>query len=297
MGPTNIALVKLFKADQQLRAAQGRLDAASRDVRIQQRRVDDLAERHRLSHSTLMGHRSKAGQTELDLKTRDEHIEKLRVQQQTAQTSKLYQAFVLEINAEKTDKAKIEEELMGLMEQSEAAQKEEAELAASVTAEKQKLEAMKQESAARLASLQSEIDALKPAWDAAYAEVPEKARELFTRLAERHDGESLGALYKPDRRREEYVCSACHMELVADVYNQLHSRDDLVFCPSCRRILYIPEDLPPETAVNKKKTPKPRKERAVGAAAPRQQSAVDVLNSITPEPDDEPESPAEPDAT
>jgi hypothetical protein len=40
------------------------------------------------------------------------------------------------------------------------------------------------------------------------------------------------------------------MDLVTDVYNKLHSRDDLVFCISCGRILYIPEDLPPETAIN-----------------------------------------------
>src|SRR6187401_2869518 len=51
MGPTNIALVKLFQADLQLRAAQTRLEAASKDVRVQQRRVDDLAERHRLAQA------------------------------------------------------------------------------------------------------------------------------------------------------------------------------------------------------------------------------------------------------
>jgi DNA-directed RNA polymerase subunit RPC12/RpoP len=63
----------------------------------------------------------------------------------------------------------------------------------------------------------------------------------------------MGALMKPDRRKEEYVCSACMMDLVTDVYNKLHSRDEMVFCPSCRRILYIPDDLPPELAVNKKR--------------------------------------------
>ncbi|MGH7194240.1 MAG: hypothetical protein ACREJM_12035, partial [Candidatus Saccharimonadales bacterium] len=44
------------------------------------------------------------------------------------------------------------------------------------------------------------------------------------------------------------------MALVPDVYNKLHSRDELVFCPSCRRVLYIPEDLPPEAAINSNKS-------------------------------------------
>ena len=77
MGPTNVALVKLYQADQRLRAAQARLDAASKDVRVQERRANDLAEKHKLANSKLMETRSKTSQLELDLKTRDAHIEKL----------------------------------------------------------------------------------------------------------------------------------------------------------------------------------------------------------------------------
>jgi predicted nucleic acid-binding Zn-ribbon protein len=308
MGPTNVALVTLFKADQQLRQAQARLETASRDVRIQRRRTDDLQERLRFAQSTLMETRSRLGQVELDLKTRDAHIDKLRQQQQNARNNKEYQAFLVEINTEKVDKAKVEDELIKLMEQVEKGQKEHAELENLLAAERERLQSMQTEIDERLKSLQAEIDALQEPRETAYHAVPPKARDVFDRLAERHDGEALSAVSKPDRRREEYVCSACNMELVTDVYNKLHSRDELIFCPSCRRVLYIPEDLPPETAVHKKKVPKPRKEKppadsGIGAVATRQQSAVDVMNSITPEPDEpeavpEPASPPEPnDAT
>src|SRR6185369_17707756 len=106
--------------------------------------------------------------------------------------------------------------------------------------------------------------------DAAAAAVPPKAREYYDKLADRWDGEVLSAIAKPDRRREEYMCTACHMELVTDVYNKLHSRDDLVFCPSCRRILYIPDDLPPELAVHKPKEKKEKAKPEVGASSNRQ---------------------------
>ena len=36
MGPTNLALVKLFQADQKLRVQQERLDAATKNVRVQE---------------------------------------------------------------------------------------------------------------------------------------------------------------------------------------------------------------------------------------------------------------------
>jgi uncharacterized protein len=291
MGPTNVALVKLYQADQQLRAAQSRLDAASRDVRIQQRRVDDLSERLRLAQSQLMEARSQQGQIELDLKSRDTHIDKLRTQQQNAKNNKEYQAFLVEINTEKLDKNKVEDELIRLMEQVEKSQKEVADLSTQLESERARLLATQQQIGDKLATLKEDIEALKLPREEAAAAVPDKARDIFERLAEHHEGEALSAMGKPDRRREEYVCTACNMELVTDVYNKLHSRDELLFCPSCRRILYIPEDLPPETAVHKKKVPKPKKAPSVGAGAPRQQSAVDVMNSITSEPD--PEPPAE----
>src|SRR5205085_11349846 len=100
------------------------------------------------------------------------------------------------------------------------------------------------------------------------------AREAYDRLADRFEGEALAALIKPDRRREEYACGGCMMDLVTDVYNKLHSRDDLVFCPSCHRILYIPDDLPPEVAVKTKapkkepKEPRAKKGAAAAAASP-----------------------------
>jgi hypothetical protein len=148
--------------------------------------------------------------------------------------------------------------------------------------------------AGKLAELQAEIDKLKPAREEAYNAVPPKARMPFERLAERFEGEAMSPLEKPDRRQEEYVCGACQMTLVVDVYNRLHSRDEMVPCPSCGRMLYIPEELPPEVAVNKAKEPKepkPKKEKqpkgrsGVGAAINRQSSAEDVVNSVTIEDD------------
>lgn len=250
MGPTNVALVKLYQADQQLREAQGRLDAASKNVRIQERRVNDLAERLKLASARLRDAQSQAGQLELDLKTRDAHIEKLRTQQQTAKNNKEYQTFLIEINTEKVDRGKIEEQAMKALEDVEKLQAEVKELTAGQEAEQTKLGTMQAQIGDQVRELQSEIDALKPARDEAAAGVPRSALDAFQRLADRFEGEAMSALSKPDRRREEYVCTACNMDLVTDVYNKLHSRDDLVFCPSCHRILYIPDDLPPEMAVN-----------------------------------------------
>jgi predicted nucleic acid-binding Zn-ribbon protein len=253
MGPTNVALVKLFRSDQALREAQERLDAATKNVRVQDRRVVDLTEKLRLA---LIKHRElqvKSGNLDLDLKTRDAHIEKLRTQQQTTHNAKEYQTFLVEINTQKVDKAKVEETAMAVMQEVETAAKESTDLAAALETEKAKLVQLKGQIGGEITKLEAEIESLKEPRNALSATLPPKARIAFDKLADHHDGEALSALLKPDRRREEYVCSACMMDLVTDVYNKLHTRDDMVFCPSCRRILYIPDELPPEMAVNKKK--------------------------------------------
>lgn len=269
MGPTNVALVKLFRADQALREAQGRLDAASKNVRIQERKVSDLTERAKTAQNRIRELQSKAGQFELDIKTREARIEKLRSQQQNATNNKEYQAFLLEISTEKVDRGKSEDELLKLMEQVEKQQAEQKEIAAQQEAEEQKLAAMRAQIGDNVATLKAEVESLRPARDEALAALPQRHRVTFERLAERYEGEALSALQKPDRRREEYLCSACMMDLVADVYNRLHTRDDMIFCTSCGRVLYIPEDLPPEVAINSRGKSESREPSTLGAVKQR----------------------------
>jgi uncharacterized protein len=289
MGPTNIALVKLYQADQKLREAQSRLDAVSKNVRIQERKSNELSERLRLGQTTLREQQSQAAQLDLDLKTREVKIERLRTQQTNAKNNREYQAFLVEINTEKLDKGKVEEELLNVMTEVEKLQAETKELSGLLDAEKEKLESMRKEINDRVKQLQAEVDSLRPSRESAAAAVPKAALDAFERLADRFEGEAMSALTKPDRRREEYACNNCNMDLVTDVYNKLHSRDELIFCPSCKCILYIPDDLPIELAVNKVKEKKePRiKTSNLKAAVNRQTAAEDVIKSITLEEDDD----------
>ena len=249
MGPTNVALVKLFEADRKLRDAQSRLEDAAHNVRIQERRVNDLAEKLRLTQETLKQNQARHGHLELDLKSRDQHIEKLRNQQQAAKNNKEYQALLIELNTRKVDRGKVEEQTLTLLDTIEKHRGEVATLTAQAEVERAKLAAIKAEIGDRLATLQGEVDAIKPERQAAEAAVPAKVRDIFNRLADRYDGEAMAGIDRPDRRKEEYLCTSCNMDLVRDIYNKLKSRDDVVFCPNCQRILFIPEHFTAEHAI------------------------------------------------
>src|SRR5665213_1727285 len=229
MGPTNVALVKLFRADRALREAQERLEAATKNVRVQERRVTDLAERIKLAHTRLREQQSSGGQLELDVKTREARIEKLRAQQAITRNNKEYQTFLIEINTEKVDRGKAEDELIKVMEAIEKGQAEIKDLTTQHDAEQAKFTALKNDIGQTVIRLQAQVDELRP---------------------------------------------ACSMRLVPDVYNRLHSRDDMVCCPSCVRILYIPEELPPEVAINSRGKSEAREPRVTtSGAAPRARRA------------------------
>jgi len=271
MGPTNVALVKLFEADRKLRDAQEKLDTASHNVRIQERRANDLAEKLRLTQQAQKEQQAKASQLDLELKARDQQIEKLRNQQQAAKNNKEYQALLIEINTRKLDKTKVEEQAMTAMEAVEKHKAEVAILTTQVQAEREKLEAMKAQSGDALAKLQADVDATRPERAAAEADVPAQARDIFNRLADRYEGEAMAGIDRPDRRKEEYLCTACNMDLVRDIYNKLKNRNEVVFCPNCQRILFIPEHFTAEHAIggpSRSATPKkkPTVVKAKGAA-------------------------------
>jgi predicted nucleic acid-binding Zn-ribbon protein len=282
MGPTNVALVRLFQADQELREAQRRLDAVTKNVRLQQRKVEDLTARQTAAHTELNRLRARASEMELEAKSRDEKIESLRNQQAQAQTNREYQAFLVQINTQKVDKAKVEEELLVVMEQVEKLTLDDQQLKVQVEQETAKLQQMQGEIDQRVKDLTAEVASARPARDEAAEAVSPKARELFDRLAEKFDGEAMAPIEKPHPKREEYICSVCNLDLTVDVYNRLHTRDEPLMCPSGNHLLYIPEDLPPEKAVHKpkEKKAKGRKETDLAAPVQRQTLASSVVPSV-----------------
>ena len=271
MGPNNKALLDLFRADSALRLAQSQLDAATRGVRIQQKRAElaekahaDLSVRHK---------RTRAQQMELDtdLKARDARIEHLREQQSATENNKQFQNFLVEINKQKEERTRIEDAGVTKLADVESLQKQEAAQRDAVVAERAKAEQLQRDIGETTTQLEERINTLQPQRDAAAGAVPDQALAMFNRLADNFEGEALAAVGHIEGKQEGYFCTGCNMELVVDVYNRLMTRDAILNCPGCGRILYVPEELTPETAVRQKKVAKksaPRKKKAPAADKP-----------------------------
>lgn len=252
MGPINQALLSLFQADTELRAAQERLDAATRGIRVQRRRVAGLKEQLDAAKDAARHARANADRLNLDVDTRSAHIEHLREQQQSAEDNKQYQALLVDINTHKADRDRIETDALEAIETADTRKAESESLKAQLAAEQSKLEQLEQTNDSTVKQLTVEVGELEPAREKASAAVSSANVKVFEKLSERYDGEALAPIEMPDSRRMEYFCGACNSEMPVDIYNRLHSRDEVTLCPMCSRILFIPATLTLEQAVPKK---------------------------------------------
>lgn len=294
MGPNYLALLRFHQAAEQHRNAVTKLETVMRDVRIQQNKVAQLERDSNASHHKAIETAARAANLDGDVKSREARIEKLRQRQQGVTNNKEYQALIVDINTQKLDKGKIEEEALRQMELAESQKKLASDTQAKLESERVKLKEMLESVDARADEVKAEIARLDAPMNEAGALVPARFMDIYTRAARAFDDDPMVPIDKPNARTEEYLCTGCNTYLVVDVYNRIHTRDELVLCPSCSRILYIPEDLTPDKAIKKKAVPAVRKVKVAGAtpkkrtrkskddglAAPRERTASDISGTV-----------------
>ncbi len=268
MGPTNLALLRYYQADQAFRTAQSKLDSVTRNARQQDIKVKQLAADKQSGHARAIELEAKSKELELEVKAREDRIELLRERQNNSQNQKEYQALIIEINTQKVDKAKLEEQTLVSMEAAEAQKKSLADVTTRLDLEEKRLAEMKSKIDDQVQTLTAELETFRGPLVAAEKDVRPQLLDLYRRAAEKYEGEGLAAIDRPDPREEEYLCTGCHTYLIADTYNRLRNRDEACMCKKCGRLLYISEDFTPDKAIKQKKLvvekkpPGPKKARA-----------------------------------
>lgn len=256
MGPTYQAVMSFVQADGAYRGALARLAAATRSLRQQQQKVDGLASELASASKLALELAARAAELESDVKSREEHIQKLRDRQMNLSNAREYQAILVDINTQKVDKAKIEEQALAAIDASDKQRAVVTDLTARHEMETRKLAEIASHIDDEVKKLEADVAARKGPRDAAAAKVSSTIVANYVRMADLYDGEGAVAIERPNPRDEEYLCTGCNTYLVADVYNRIRTiRDDVVYCRSCGRILFIPEELTADKALNKKKPP------------------------------------------
>lgn len=237
-------LKELFVLDSHLRGLRRRLDAGLGRRQAQERKLAQLQQQQAELNEQMR--REQVAATTLEHQTQDidNRINKLREQMNSATSNKQYQAMLVEINTLKLDKSKIEDQALEKLNQVEQLKTALAELAEQALQQQKLVDLAIREVAAAREEVGEQVDDVTSKRDQALQAIPPDARDVFDRLTDAHDGEFLAGVEEADRRRREYNCAGCYMQLPINIVSTLISRpDELVCCPNCQRILYVENNL------------------------------------------------------
>lgn len=244
------SLMALYRIDHDLHEFHNRLAAVMKDqVAIEENiarlnaTLAELESAGRKLQATISTH-------DLDIKSRQEHIEKMRTSLNNAKTNKEYSAILIQISAEKEEVSKVETTVLGFMEQLELNDNSAAGIRAQLDLAQKSLADSRQKSSQRVAELQSHIRELESHRAQAQQSVPVESRKQYDRICQRYPGDAMAPVDFNENDMETITCGGCFMGLNIEDVNLLRGRDEIRRCQSCGRILYLPEMLPQQTSAS-----------------------------------------------
>ncbi len=245
--PLQDQLYDLFLLDQQVRGLRTRLDAATRRLGAQSNKLDQLRQQQTELSDQVKHGQAEVSSLEHEASDLDERVKKLREQMNNVRNNKEYSAMLVEVNTFKDEKGKLEDQALEKMGEVDATGQRLAEVQAQVTDQVKLVELAQAEVQSSKDEVGDQLADATAKREIAADQIPSDRLAQFERLADNYDGETLGEIEEQDRRRREYTCGGCYMELPIERVNALMMKpDELVTCPSCNRFLYIKQELKAE---------------------------------------------------
>ncbi len=239
MGPVLNGLIKLQSVENRLRVEKAKLTRCRRNVIIQENQIRSLQNAIEAKKEEVQLSKIQFDRLELELKSRDEQIARLRAALNTARTNKEYAALLTQLNTTKADNSKIESQSLELLKGIDADETECKEIQNQINEQKQHLEQLRTESGALAGKCQTEINKIQAEWDKVAQNIPGKSLEIFKRVTETYDGQAVAVVEQQNGKKGAYSCGGCFMGLTAECVNLIMTKDDIIRCPNCTMILVL----------------------------------------------------------
>ena len=239
MGPVLDALTKLQSVENTLRAAKAKLSRCRRNVIIKENQLRALQSSLEAKKEEMQLTQIQIDRLELELKSRDETLAKYRTALNSAKNNKEYAAILTELNTNKADSSKIENQSLELLRNIDIDQASCQEVKDQIEQQKEELNGLRKESDVQSQKFEAEIAEIKKDWEQATDGIPEDALKTFKRVADTYDGEVIAEVEIHDARMGGYTCGGCFMGLTNETANLLMTKDEVIRCPNCARILII----------------------------------------------------------
>jgi len=245
MHPAIPHLIELQRVDQQIAALRAELDSFPKriretDLKLGGARAEVAAAKE--AHAQIVAERKKF---EFEVQQWKDRARKYRDQSGAVKTNEAYRALQHEIVTAEAEVAKAEDSQLNVMMNAEAierrlktAESRLKEAEQSVALERKEMEAQGAERKKRLEAANAEREKI-------IAPVPEDLRELYARIAKRHNGSAMA-------EARDGQCRGCGMRVLPHILQELRTEtsEEVFRCESCGLILYTLEPIPIANSTN-----------------------------------------------
>lgn len=226
-------LLALQDRDQRLRTFRTELQNIPEERKAKEKLIADSAARLEVAKTRFRAIEVEKKGLEVDAQAKRDAIARYKTQQLQTRKNEEYTALKHEIEAAEKIISGVEDKELDLMDEAEKLRPE--------IASAEKIHA---EEKARIEQVLAGLDAKKTNLDARITElVAERAKmtdgidedllERYDRLFKTKHGAAVVAL-------EHEICTGCHMKVTTQTTVQVKGGKDVVHCPQCARILYLP---------------------------------------------------------
>lgn len=239
MHPAVPHLIELQRLDHLVAGLRAELEAFPKRIREADAQLSGARSAVAAAKEAYVNSQKERKKFELDVEQWKDRARKYRDQSGAVKTNEAYKALQHEIANAESEIAKAEDRQLEIMvagEESERRVKiaesrlKEAEQA--VVAEKKEIESLQAEK-------KKQLEARLAERERAIAPVPDDLRDLYERIARRHQGSAMA-----EARGEQ--CRSCGMRVLPHILQELRrdSNEELYRCESCGLILYTLEPIP-----------------------------------------------------
>lgn len=174
----------------------------------------------------------KLKEKELELSQKEMQIKKLDGQLSQVKTNKEYAALQQEIASLKADNSLLEEGIIHILDEVEAAKDETRKEKEKVALVTKSFQDKDNELVTQEKNLQGRLVDLKKQREEAVTQLPPELAELYNRIVVKKQGLALAAV-------NGEVCAACQMQLRPQLINEIRLGEQIIVCENCSRILYF----------------------------------------------------------
>ena len=227
-------LLALQDRDQRLRAFQNELSRLPDEHKAWEKQLADSAARLENAKTRAKEIEVEKKNLQVEEQTKRDTIAKYKQQQLQTRKNEEYSALAHEIEAAEKGISALEDRELELMEEAERLKPEVETAEKTFIAEKAKVEQMLAGLVAKKSNLEARITELKTERERFTVSADEDVLDRYDRLFKTKNGTAIAPL-------EHEVCMGCHMKVTTQTVFQLKAGKEIIHCPQCGRILYLPQ--------------------------------------------------------